>query len=166
MTYYSYACGTTSSDVLVLETATNGGNRNPAPAPTGDDSDPLASIPGLAIPSTAGSSTGAGQNGGHNKSVLSIGIIVAIVVVGGALSIAAGIVCWCLLRRHRENDRVIKNPSMAQPPYQPTNPTGSIYSWNAGVPVGAPPSVAPSRLLASEYSGRTMVASRFGHGNH
>ncbi|KAF2707709.1 hypothetical protein K504DRAFT_435623 [Pleomassaria siparia CBS 279.74] len=171
MTYYSYACGTASAEVLVLATATNAGNQRAASTSSDEDSTDILSIPGLNTSPLGSESTSLrGENGNQNgkqnsdsggkDSISTRSIVLIAVLGGGTLIIALSIGSYCLWRRRDQNDKLVNHPVPPRPQYQPTVTDGpgpgSIYLWNNGVPVGAPPSVASYRPPVSEYSGSTV----------
>ncbi|KAF1962078.1 hypothetical protein CC80DRAFT_588694 [Byssothecium circinans] len=143
-TDYSYACGTATSDILVLATATNG-NRDPASEPTGAASNSYASIPGYTYTPYASAPSRASSS--STKSKLSIRSIVLIVIFGGGALFVALVVGYFFIHQRRKQNRNKKNSaSTPQPPpaYPPMviNGPGPVYQWNNGAPVGPPPNAA------------------------
>jgi len=152
MTYYSWACGTATTDVLALASATNG-NNDPDPVPTSEN---VLNIPGLTsnfvlptYPSTSGQ-TGSGGNvnsvsntpstSGSQKSLLSTTAIAFICLAGVLLIISLAVGGYCLRKRHTNRKNQLVDPPPIRMPYQPTVTHGSIYSWTQGVANSAPSS--------------------------
>lgn len=168
-TYYSYACGTATDDILVLASATNGGA-----APTqGSDSNggngvvnsvSSLEIPGLNVPAatntspsgaTGGSGSSNGGSGGGNP--LSITAIALISVAGAGVLFFALLIGYCCWWRdsYRKKRNVVNPP---QPPQLKVAGTvsevsgpGSIFSWSHSTPFGANPNMPPSHTSGSEY---------------
>lgn len=170
-TYYSFACGTTSEDVLLLATATNrGAQTTDADGSTGEDGianslSDLFSLPGVTSPtgtSNSGTSSGNAGDGSSGKSSLSTVAIVVIALVGvGILVVGFGVGYWFLQRKKKENSSLIARNKTPEPDKEDTEPyapgPGSIIgSWNRGVLDGADPNVEPS-VAASEYGGNRAV---------
>ncbi|PVH93273.1 hypothetical protein DM02DRAFT_241492 [Periconia macrospinosa] len=144
-TYYSSACGTASSDILVLATATNG-NQDPASKPAGAASNPPT--PGSTYAPYPGAPSRASISG--TKSKLSTRSIVLIVIFSGVALFVALVLGYLLIHQRRKQNRNKKNSAyIPQPPpaYPPmfTNRLGTVpvYQWNNGAP-GGPPEIMPT----------------------
>ncbi|KAF1972861.1 hypothetical protein BU23DRAFT_144548 [Bimuria novae-zelandiae CBS 107.79] len=130
-TDYSYACGTATSDILVLATATNG-NQDPTshlPIP-GYTYTPYASAP------SSSSST---------KSKLSIRSILLIVILGGGALFVALVLGFVFIHQRRKQNRNKKNSAYTtQPPpaYPPITTNRPVHQWNNGAPARLPPNAA------------------------
>jgi hypothetical protein len=169
-TYYSYACGTASADILVLATATNGAAQTDAADPTGAGDTPLYTIPGLG-PTETGTGTGSTSNnstaGNAGKSPLSTTAIALIAVAGiVVISIAIFLGYWYGWRRRPENHDLVHRQDIrpAQLDYQKTvsggdAPSVSMHSWVSGIPPGANPNIAPSEA-GTDLSGGTATETR------
>lgn len=148
--------------MLVLASATNGNKNDPSPDATSEN---LLTIPGLTsnmvlptYPPLPGQ-TDSGSNGNNTPSLGSpkkpplstTAIVLICLFAGGSLVGALAIGCWCLRRKHQiRKNRLRHGRAPDNMPYTQTvtNGTGSIYSWNLGVPNGAP---------QSTYSGPTVT---------
>jgi hypothetical protein len=167
-TYYSYACGTASADVLVLATATNGAAQTDASDPTGAGDNPLLTIPGVNLPTDTGTGTYSTSNnptiGNASRSPLSTTAIALIAVAGVVIiSIALFLGYWFCLRERKRKHEIVYPPAPPQLDYQQTVSggagPGSIYSWSSSVPSGANPNVASS-VVGSDLSGGTATETR------
>jgi hypothetical protein len=164
-TYYSYACGTASADVLVLATATNGAAQTDASDPTGAGDNPLLTIPGVNLPTETGTGTNSmSNNPTTSKSPLSTTAIALIAVAGVVIiSIVLFLGYWFCLRERKRKHEIVYPPAPPQLDYQQTVSggagPGSIYSWNSSVPSGANPHVAPS-VVGSDLSGGTATETK------
>jgi hypothetical protein len=146
-TYYSWACGTASNDVLMLATVTNGAVQTPESDPTGIDAI-LRSISDNLLPTavgnsptgideilrsitdgflpTAGSSNppvgGGGGGGGGSSNPISTTAITLITVAGIAVISIALLIgyCCCWRKRYEKNIRIVQQTTPPQLPYQPT----------------------------------------------
>ncbi|XP_014559451.1 hypothetical protein COCVIDRAFT_24177 [Bipolaris victoriae FI3] len=184
ITFVSLTCGTTSEDVLLLATVTNGAKQTASGKPAAEETesaDPLAgfpSIPGLSSPTgTSTRNSPAPTGSSSNEPALSTRSIVIISVVGAVvllLALGVGWCCWCKRikawwrnRRHRNAD-IIDPARIPQAPYQPTNyqptnyqpsnyqPTNPrIQQWRNETLLGASPDVEPS-VNGSVYGGRSV----------
>ncbi|KAH9864875.1 hypothetical protein IAQ61_008820 [Plenodomus lingam] len=160
-TYYSRACGTASQEILVLATATNGGNPVPVSPTTAVADDPFTLIPGFTqtlgptSPTSGPSSSSSSGSSGPKLSTTAIALIAVAGLVVLALTLLFGY-CCCWRRRDKRRN-IVHSIEPVRPPYVETEPPaqgpGSINDWNLDVPVGASPSVAPSRAGGSEYGG-------------
>ncbi|KAH7377275.1 hypothetical protein BKA66DRAFT_588825 [Pyrenochaeta sp. MPI-SDFR-AT-0127] len=162
-TFYSYGCGTTTSDILVLETSTNG-NQETAPEPTSAGSVPFVSIPGFtpslfASPSTSPSSATINKSGLSRRRIVLIALLSA-----GALLIAIIVIYFFIWRRRQQNKTTMYPPPPYQPPYQSPYPPpmlngpppGPNYPWNNMQPVVLPMNMMPVKPPASPYPGPGM----------
>ncbi|EMD69090.1 hypothetical protein GGP41_004895 [Bipolaris sorokiniana] len=178
ITFVSLTCGTTSEDVLVLATVTNGAKQTASGKPAAEQTesaDPLAgfpSIPGLSSPTGTTSTrnspapTGSGSNGPalSTRSIVIISVVGAVVIF---LGVGIGVCCWrkkakdWWRERRNRNKHIIDPARIPQAQYQRTNyqpsnyqPTdpGLINSWRNGTPLGASPDVDPS-VNGSVYGG-------------
>jgi hypothetical protein len=155
-TYYSWACGTTSDDILVLATMTNGGAVQTADSDTTGFDDLLQSITGGSLPPSASNN----PSGGSSSSPISTTAIALISVAGIAVLVIAlllGYFCWWR-KRYRENNNVVQQSKPSQLTYEPTVTQGPrteiIPSWSGRTPFGANPNVPPSEA-PSDYVGPT-----------
>jgi hypothetical protein len=165
-TYYSYGCGTASSDILVLATATNGAAQTEASDPTGAANDSLLSGSGLAFATGTGTGTTSGNptTGSVSKSPLSTTAIALIAVAGlVVISIVLFLLYWFIWRKKDQNINIVHTTEPAQLPYQKTVSGGaasmSIHSWGSSVPPGANPNV-PASVAGSDLSGATATETR------
>jgi hypothetical protein len=159
-TYYSWACGTTSDDILMLATVTNGAFQTPHSDPTGIE-ELLRSFTDASLPTAASNNPPVGGGGGGSSNPISNTAIALISVAGiGVIAIALliGYFCWWR-RRYNENTGIVQQTKPSHLPYEPTvtqgPPTEYIPSWSGGIPLGASPNQPPSEPARSEYSGPT-----------
>lgn len=167
MTYVSYGCATTSLDVMVLATPTNGVNANEentqassaaktalfpgittslarSPLSSSGVTDPVSST----VPTTRQSS------GLSTTAIIVISVCIGLVVLSSIVIMG----CFCCIRHRRRHERIVnKPPSPVNLPPEPTviSGPGSIYSWSAGVRPGAPP---PPSHYGSTLSGPTATS--------
>lgn len=155
-TYYSYACGTATSDILVLATVTNG-NQDSATKPTGAASNPYASIPGYTYPPYASAPSGA-SSGGTKSKLSTRGIVLIVIFGGGALFVALVLGYIFIYQRHRQNRNKKDSAYTPQPP--PAHPAmvttgpGQVYRWNDSAPVGPPSNAAvfkPPEIVSTAH---------------
>ncbi|KAL1792579.1 hypothetical protein ACET3X_009086 [Alternaria dauci] len=158
-TFYSWACGTASDDILVLATVTNGAVQTLDSETTGFD-DFLRSITGEYGPTAAANDP---PVVGANNNPLSTTAIAFIAVAAVVVLIIALLVGYCccwkrLSQRHQRNKEIIQQTRPQQMPYQETVTNGArseyIPSWNSRTPLGAIPDAPPS-TVPSDYSGVT-----------
>jgi hypothetical protein len=158
-TFYSWACGTASDDILVLATVTDGSAPTPDAETTGIN-DILRSITQGSRPTTAANPP---TVPGGNSSPLSTTAI-ALIAVGAAVVLLIALLfgyccCWkTLYKRHKRNKEIVHQTTPPQFTYQETVTNGArseiIPSWNSGTPLGANPNVPPS-VVPSDYSSVT-----------
>jgi len=173
-TFYSWACGTASDDILVLATSTVEGEVLTAGSGTTGIDDFLRSITSGVQP-TAGSKSPtagvSGGSGGSSSNSISTTAIALITVAGIAVLVIAlliGYFCWWR-KRYQDNNDVVKPKKQSQLQYEPTVTQGPrtevipayggsrdeiMASWSGRTPLGANPNVPPSEA-ASEWSGPT-----------
>ncbi|KAI8934852.1 hypothetical protein NX059_008531 [Plenodomus lindquistii] len=157
-TYYSHACGTASTDVLVLATATNGANPAPPPPTTDAADNPLTMIPGFTQTSDLATSTGQPSGGNGSGSPLSTTAIALIAVAGFVVLVIALLFGYCCCyKKFDEYRNIVRRREPLRPEWQRTEPyapgPGSINNWNLDVPAGASPHIEPSHAGGSEYGG-------------
>ncbi|EMD96184.1 hypothetical protein COCHEDRAFT_1069667, partial [Bipolaris maydis C5] len=176
-TFISLTCGTTSEDVLLLATVTNGAKQTASgtPAQETENADPLAGFPSIPDLSPTGTTstrntpapTGSSSDGPalSTRSIVIISVVGAVVLL---LAVAIGWCCWCRRikewwRNRRQRNALAIDPArIPQAHYQPTNyqptnyqPTESgINLWRNATPLGASPDVAAS-VNGSVYGGRS-----------
>lgn len=166
-TYYSYACGPSSSPTIVLALAVTtdaGGGGGAAATSQGPIQTTGIGGAGATVGETQVPTSAAGQtpsNTPSSGSSLSLAAIIAISVVAGlvVLALVSGIGC-CMWRRHKRRTAEAKNPPRPENiPYVPTNPAYStIGTWNNGV-VNGPPA-APSEYLMSDFGDSSTTYGR------
>jgi len=175
-TFYSWACGSASDDILVLATSTVEGEVLTTGSGTTGIDDFLRSITSGLQP-TAGSKNptagGSGDSGDSSSNPISTTAIALITVAGIAVLVIAlllGYFCWYRPRHQRNND-VVQHNQPSQLEYEPTVTQGPrteiipsyggsrdeiMAKWSGLTPPGAHPNVPPSEAPSdSDYSGPT-----------
>lgn len=152
LTQYSWACGTASTDILVLATATN--DQDPAGSAT---SNAHASIPGYTYGSYPSAASNPSSSTTTTKGGLTVRSIVLIVIFGGGTVLVALVCAWFFISQKRKQNRNKKHstytPQTPQPPPaypmatnapmpMPMQSPGPGYQWNNGAPMGQPPNGA------------------------
>jgi hypothetical protein len=166
-TYYSLACGATSTTVLLLETATNGEKQTAAGYPTMDAGNPavesdvsnalpgLPSIPNLSSPTGTTSGRSSPSASGSSDKPLSTRSIIVISVVGaGVLLVGFAVGWWCWRRRSKRNRDIIDPHKPFQANYQRTD-AGTVRTWLTKIQPGGNPDVPPS-VHGSVWGGPSM----------
>lgn len=175
-TFYSWACGTASEDILVLATVTDEGAVQTAESETTGIDDILRSITGGGSQPTVGSNSppaGGSSSSSGKSNPISTTAIALITVAGIAVLVIAlliGYFCWYRPRHQRNND-VVQHNQPSQLPYEPTVTQGPrteiipsysgsrdeiMAKWSGLTPPGAHPNVPPSEAPSdSDYSGPT-----------
>ncbi|KAH6870272.1 hypothetical protein BKA58DRAFT_173730 [Alternaria rosae] len=173
-TFYSWACGTASDDILVLATVTDGGAVQTVDSETTGIDDVLRSITGGGPQPTAGSNSppvGGGSSSSSGKSNPISTTAIALITVAGivvvVIALLIGYFCWW--KRRPDNINIVQHNRPSQLPYEPTVTQGPrteiipsyggsrdeiMASWSGLTPPGASPNVAPSEA-PSDWSGPT-----------
>ncbi|OAL57306.1 hypothetical protein IQ07DRAFT_675343 [Pyrenochaeta sp. DS3sAY3a] len=135
-TYFSYACGTASTDILVLQTATNGANQQTGQT-SQTPSNYVISIPGLTDgaftipgltespltnPTGSRNSNGNNGNGGVGGSGLTPSNIAMIAVFGGGGIILVVAFVWFCVWRRRSRRAPAARPTYSSAGFPQTRP--------------------------------------------